>query len=109
MTDSAASGSGWATGTKTYNGAISVNVKGERQVTLLELAKRKGLKTGNITTSEIQDATPAVESSHVTARSCYGPVATPKTCPTNALENGGNGSITEQGPRDQGGRHHGRR
>ena len=96
VTDSAASGSGWATGTKTYNGAISVDVKGQKQVTLLELAKKKGLKTGNITTSEIQDATPAVEASHVTARSCYGPVATTKTCPTNALENGGDGSITEQ-------------
>ena len=96
VTDSAASGSGWATGTKTYNGAISVDVKGQKQVTLLELAKQRGLKTGNITTSEIQDATPAVEASHVTARSCYGPVATTKTCPTNALENGGDGSITEQ-------------
>jgi alkaline phosphatase len=96
VTDSAASGSGWATGTKTYNGAISVDIKGKKQPTLLELAKQRGLKTGNITTSEIQDATPAVEASHVTARSCYGPVATTKTCPTNALENGGDGSITEQ-------------
>ena len=96
VTDSAASGSGWATGTKTYNGAVSVDIKGNKQVTLLELAKKKGLKTGNITTSEIQDATPAVEAAHVTARSCYGPVATSKTCPTNALENGGAGSITEQ-------------
>ncbi|MGI3780313.1 MAG: alkaline phosphatase [Janthinobacterium lividum] len=96
VTDSAASGSGWATGTKTYNGAISVDVKGKKQATLLELAKQRGLRTGNITTSEIQDATPAVEASHVTARSCYGPVATTKTCPTNALENGGDGSITEQ-------------
>ena len=96
VTDSAASGSGWATGTKTYSGAISVDVKGKKQVTLLELAKQRGLKTGNITTSEIQDATPAVEASHVTSRSCYGPVATSKTCPTNALENGGDGSITEQ-------------
>ena len=96
VTDSAASGSGWATGTKTYSGAISVDVKGKRQVTLLELAKKQGLKTGNITTSEIQDATPAVEASHVTERACYGPVETTKTCPTNALENGGDGSITEQ-------------
>ncbi len=96
VTDSAASGSGWATGTKTYNGAISVDVHGKAQPTLLELAKAKGLKTGNITTSEIQDATPAVEGSHVSSRSCYGPVATAATCPENALENGGRGSITEQ-------------
>ena len=96
VTDSAASGTGWATGTKTYNGAISVDVDGTPQPTLLELAKKRGLKTGNITTSEIQDATPAVEASHVSDRSCYGPVETAKTCPEAALENGGLGSITEQ-------------
>ncbi len=96
VTDSAASGTGWATGTKTYNGAISVDVDGTPQPTLLELAKKRGLKTGNITTSEIQDATPAVEASHVSDRSCYGPVETTKTCPEAALENGGLGSITEQ-------------
>jgi len=49
-----------------------------------------------VTTAEIQDATPAVLASHVTSRSCYGPARTLSTCPTNALENGGAGSITEQ-------------
>jgi Alkaline phosphatase len=39
---------------------------------LLELAKRKGLRTGDVTTSEIQDATPAAQVSHVTERGCYG-------------------------------------
>lgn len=96
VTDSAASGSGWATGTKTYNNAISVDIKGKPQKTLLELAKAKGLRTGNVSTAELQDATPAVQASHVTARSCYGPVETTAKCPTNALENGGRGSITEQ-------------
>jgi alkaline phosphatase len=69
VTDSAASGTGWATGIKTYNGAISVNRAGKAQRTLLELAKARGLKTGNITTSEIQDATPAVEAAHSSDRS----------------------------------------
>ncbi|MFE6971274.1 alkaline phosphatase [Isoptericola sp. NPDC057653] len=95
VTDSAASGSGWATGTKTYNGAISVDVEGTPQETLLELAKADGLRTGNVTTAEIQDATPAVQMSHVTARGCYSPTRM-KDCPENALENGGAGSITEQ-------------
>ncbi|MCW2748307.1 MAG: phoA, partial [Nocardioidaceae bacterium] len=94
--DSAATGSAWATGTKTYDNAVSVNTYGAPQKTLLELAKAKGLKTGDVTTSEIQDATPAVQVSHISARSCYGPVATSTTCPTEALENGGLGSITEQ-------------
>lgn len=96
VTDSAASGSGWATGTKTYNGAISVDVKGKAQHSLLELAKAKGLRTGNVTTSELQDATPAVQVSHVSQRSCYGPEETTAKCPENALEKGGRGSITEQ-------------
>ncbi|MGF0118116.1 alkaline phosphatase [Promicromonospora sp. Marseille-Q5078] len=95
VTDSAASGSGWATGTKTYNGAISVDVEGTPQQSLLELAKADGLRTGNVTTAEIQDATPAVQMSHVTARGCYSPTRM-TDCPENALENGGAGSITEQ-------------
>lgn len=94
--DSASTGTAWATGSKTYDGAISVDIRGKAQPTLIELARAKGLRTGNVTTAEIQDATPAVEASHVTSRSCYGPAVTLKTCPTNALENGGAGSITEQ-------------
>lgn len=73
VTDSSASGSGWATGTKTYNNAVSVDVKGNPQLSLIELAKANGLATGNVTTSEIQDATPAVQESHSSERACYGP------------------------------------
>ena len=68
VTDSSASGSGWATGTKTYNNAVSVDVKGNPQLNLIELAKANGLATGNVTTSEIQDATPAVQESHSSER-----------------------------------------
>lgn len=95
-TDSAASGTGWATGTKTYNGAVGVDRHGAPQRSLLEIAKANGLATGDVTTSEIQDATPAVQVAHVTQRKCYGPKATSEKCPTNALEKGGAGSITEQ-------------
>ena len=94
--DSAATGSAWATGTKTYDNAVSVDIDGRPQRTLFELAKKAGYATGNVSTAEIQDATPAVQVAHVTARSCYGPVATSRTCPANAKENGGAGSITEQ-------------
>ncbi|MBN9105389.1 MAG: alkaline phosphatase [Propionibacteriaceae bacterium] len=94
--DSAATGTAWATGTKTYDGAIGVDIRGKAQANLVELAKAAGLRTGNVTTAEIQDATPAVLASHVTNRSCYGPAKTLATCPSNALENGGAGSITEQ-------------
>ncbi|MBD7919883.1 alkaline phosphatase [Cellulomonas sp. Sa3CUA2] len=96
VTDSAASGSAWATGTKTYNGAVSVALDGSSQRTLVEIARANGLRTGVVTTSELQDATPAVQLAHVTDRGCYAPSSTSAKCPGDALENGGRGSITEQ-------------
>jgi alkaline phosphatase len=96
VTDSAASGSGWATGTKTYNGAVSVDLQGRPQRTLLELARANGLRTGNVSTAEVQDATPAVQVAHVPDRGCYAPSSTLAKCPASALQNGGPGSITEQ-------------
>lgn len=96
VTDSSASGTAWSTGTKTYNGAVSVDIHGEPQRTIMEMAKDAGLATGDVSTAEIQDATPAVQFSHVSQRKCYGPEETLKKCPENALENGGPGSITEQ-------------
>ena len=92
--DSAATGSAWSTGTKTYDGAISVDIDGAAQPTLIEIAKANGFKTGNVSTAEIQDATPAVQVAHVGARGCYGPDST--ACGTDALEAGGRGSISEQ-------------
>lgn len=95
VTDSAASGSAWSTGTKTYNGAISVDINGKPHDTLLELAKSKGMKTGNVSTAEIEDATPAVEAAHVASRKCYGPEDEEK-CGDDLKEKGGRGSISEQ-------------
>jgi alkaline phosphatase len=92
--DSAATGSGWATGTKTYDGAISVDIDEKPQATLTEIAKANGLRTGDVSTAEIQDATPAVQVAHVDSRSCYGPDSA--SCGDNALINGGLGSISEQ-------------
>lgn len=96
VTDSAASATAWATGVKTYNGALGVDVNGKDQPTILELAKAAGKATGNVSTAELQDATPAALVSHVTSRKCYGPEETSEQCASNALENGGHGSITEQ-------------
>jgi len=92
--DSAATGSGWATGTKTYDGAISVDIDQEPQATLTEIAKANGLRTGDVSTAEIQDATPAVQVAHVDSRSCYGPDSA--SCGDDALAAGGLGSISEQ-------------
>lgn len=96
VTDSAASATAWASGVKTYNGALGVDVFDKDHQTLLELAKAQGKATGNVTTAAIQDATPAALFAHVTNRKCYGPQETTEKCPTNALENGGRGSISEQ-------------
>ena len=94
--ESASTATAWSTGTKTVNGRLSVDVAGNPQSTLLELAKANGKKTGNVSTSEIQDATPGAQVAHISARGCFGPVATSANCPAAALENGGLGSISEQ-------------
>lgn len=96
VTDSAASATAWATGVKTYNGALGIDIKDNPAKTIIELANEQGYATGDVTTSEIQDATPAALFSHITKRSCYGPEQTAENCPKSALENGGPGSVTEQ-------------
>lgn len=96
VTDSAASGTGWATGVKTVNGRISKTPGTDKAVkTILELAQRNGYATGSVTTSELTDATPAVLASHVTDRSCQGPADMAK-CTKDTIAAGGPGSIAEQ-------------
>ncbi|MET9292828.1 alkaline phosphatase [Streptomyces sp. NPDC003077] len=96
VTDSAASGSGWATGQKTVNGRISKTPDTNKAVpTILELAQRNGYATGSVTTAELTDATPAVLASHVTDRGCQGPADMAK-CAVDTIGKGGPGSIAEQ-------------
>ncbi|MDU1271204.1 MAG: alkaline phosphatase [Escherichia coli] len=59
VTDSAASATAWSTGVKTYNGALGVDIHEKDHPTILEMAKAAGLATGNVSTAELQDATPA--------------------------------------------------
>jgi alkaline phosphatase len=59
VTDSAAAASAWATGQKTYNGAISVDVDGEPLPTLGVEAAEAGRATGLVTTTAVTDASPA--------------------------------------------------
>lgn len=68
ITDSAASATAYATGEKTYSGAISVNPQEEILPTILERAKILGLSTGLVATSEIVHATPAAFASHQKSR-----------------------------------------
>ncbi|WP_392672312.1 alkaline phosphatase [Streptomyces sp. LN785] len=59
VTDSAAAAAAWATGEKTYNGAISVDVDGNPLATLGQQAKAAGKSTGLVTTAQVTDASPA--------------------------------------------------
>jgi alkaline phosphatase len=96
--DSAATGTAGATGTKSYNGAIGVDIAGAPHTSLLEAARANGLRTGNVSTAEIQDATPAVQIAHVTDRGCYAPsdTAAGADCEGEGVQDGGLGSISEQ-------------
>ena len=75
--DSAPTASAWATGLKSSNERIStlpgVFTPGNDPKTILELAQRRGYATGNVSTAEITDATPAALDSHVPIRGCQGP------------------------------------
>jgi len=94
--DSAATGTAWATGHKTSNGRISTSPLDNRELpTILEMAQARGYRTGDITTAELTDATPAVLASHVASRTCQGP-ADMRACPKDVKSAGGPGSIAEQ-------------
>jgi len=94
--DSAATGTAWATGFKTSNGRIATSAGDDRDLpTILEIAQQRGYRTGDITTAELTDATPAVLASHVASRSCQGPEDM-TACPQDRKAAGGPGSIAEQ-------------
>jgi alkaline phosphatase len=80
VTDSASSATAWASGVKTYNAALGVDAKGTSVPTLMEMAKQAGYRTGNVSTAEITDATPAGQMSHALARGCQGPVYSAAAC-----------------------------
>lgn len=68
ITDSAAGGTAFSTGVKTYNGAIGVDTQKNDLETVLERAKSKGKSTGLVSTAEITDATPAAFAANVDNR-----------------------------------------
>ena len=64
ITDSAAAATSIACGVKANNGALGVTPDGQRVESVAELAKRKGMKVGIITTVTIVHATPAAFYAH---------------------------------------------
>lgn len=94
--ESASTATAWATGAKTSDGRISTAPGSDADVeTILERAQRAGYRTGNVSTAELTDATPAAQMSHVRFRACQGP-ADMATCPQDTKNVGGPGSIAEQ-------------
>ncbi len=75
VTDSAAGATAFASGVKTYNGAIGVNARKEPVPTLLEMAENKGMATGIVVSCSVTHATPAAFISHVPGREDYEEVA----------------------------------
>ncbi len=68
VTDSAAGATAFASGVKTYNGAIACDTLRKPVPTILEAAEQRGMATGLVATSRITHATPASFSAHVVNR-----------------------------------------
>ncbi|MCL3818358.1 alkaline phosphatase [Aeromicrobium wangtongii] len=101
VSDSAPTASGWSTGKKTVDSRLSQGpssadtVPGEDYETVLEKYKKQGKRTGNVSTAEITDATPAAAAAHINLRACQGPTDM-ASCPTAKKSAGGKGSVAEQ-------------
>lgn len=75
VTDSAAAATAFASGVKTYNGAVGVDVNQRVVPTLLENARAMGKATGLVTTAQVTDASPAAFGAHVPDRADQSEIA----------------------------------
>ncbi|BFT29643.1 alkaline phosphatase [Alteromonas sp. D210916BOD_24] len=75
VTDSAAAATALATGVKSYNGAIGVDVDKKPLQSVIYFAKSKGMRTGLAVTSQIVHATPASYIAHNESRKNYNEIA----------------------------------
>ena len=76
ITESAAAASALATGKKTNNGYISIDVETKQPLkTLVELSNAKGLSTGVVASCDITHATPAAFLAHTLSRDNYEDIA----------------------------------
>jgi len=107
--DSASTATAWSTGHKTQINRLGQGNSANRTTpgpvyeTTIEAAKKLGKWTGNVTTAEVTDATPAGPTAHVSQRACQGPADARATCPTEAkvrtdgtVNAGALGSVAEQ-------------
>jgi alkaline phosphatase len=79
VTDSSAAASAWACGEKFVNNEVCLHMDGRpNNLSLLELAKARGMSTGLVATQTITHATPASFGAHVSAP----PGISPRSCET---------------------------
>lgn len=97
VTDSAASGTALATGTKTNNGAIGVDANGENLTSILYDAMAMGKATGVVVTSYVNDGTPAAFIAHSNTRKDYeGLAAQYPDCGVDIIAGAGREFFTER-------------
>lgn len=75
ITDSAAAATTMATGARTWNGVVGLDRDLAPVETLVELARRRGLGAGVVTTASLPHATPAAFTAHQVSRHGYLEVA----------------------------------
>lgn len=75
VTDSAAGATAFASGVKTYNGAVGFSNKNKPVPTVVEILSERGYATGVIATSSVVHATPAAFYAHVKSRRIYQQIA----------------------------------
>lgn len=75
ITDSAAGATAFASGIKTYNGAVGVGPDTMFVPTIVEQISENGMSTGVVSTSSITHATPAAFYAHVERRRSYEKIA----------------------------------
>lgn len=75
-TDSGAGGTALATGVKTRNGMVGMRPDSTNATSLIELAHRKGLAGGVVSTSSVTHATPATFVAHCINRNYFEEIAT---------------------------------
>jgi alkaline phosphatase len=74
-TDSAAAATTWATGQKTKNRYLSIDVNKEKLQTITEMLSKKSYISGLVATSSITHATPAAFYAHIDSRYKYSEIA----------------------------------
>ena len=75
ITDSAAGATAFASGVKTYNGAIGVDKNKKTVETIVEQISKKNIATGVVATSSVVHATPAAFYAHQISRRMYDEIA----------------------------------